>query len=114
MSDGVMNGMCPPKLSAIFVKGVLPVRTLPRLLIVWTFHSGGNIGLSAIAYILPHLLFQKPLDIFLFWQFELVYGDKEVVVHAGDGVFDQGVVFLRTRQLWGHCPHNLVVKATEI
>ena len=31
-------------------------------------------------------------------QFQLVFGNKETVVHVGDGVFDQGVVFLGAEQ----------------
>ena len=47
---------------------------------------------------LPHLLFQKPLDLFLFGQFDLVLGDEQLVVHTSQGVFYQGVVFLRAEQ----------------
>jgi hypothetical protein len=47
---------------------------------------------------LPYLLFQKALDLFLFGQFELVLGDEQIIVHAGDGVLHQGVVLLRAEQ----------------
>ena len=47
---------------------------------------------------LPHLLGQKPLHLFLLREFKLVFGDEEVVIHAGKGIFHQGVVFLRAKQ----------------
>jgi len=31
-------------------------------------------------------------------QFQLIFGNKEAVVHVGDGVFDQSVVFLGAEQ----------------
>jgi len=36
--------------------------------------------------------------VFFLREFELVFGDEEMVVHTGEGVLDQCVVFLRAEQ----------------
>ena len=38
--------------------------------------------------------FEEALDEFPAGEFEFVFGDEEAVVHAGEGVFDEGVVFV--------------------
>ena len=66
--------------------------------------GGGHLFLSDSASgsdaAFPRLdfLLQEALDVLFAGQFELVLGDEELVVHAGQGVFDEGVVFLRAEQ----------------
>ena len=47
---------------------------------------------------LPHLLRQKVLHLLFLWQFELVFGDKELVIHTSQSILDQGVIFLGAKQ----------------
>lgn len=42
---------------------------------------------------LLNLLRQKPFYILLPWQFELVFRDKEMVVHAGQGILYEWLIF---------------------
>jgi len=44
------------------------------------------------------VFFQEPLHVFFARQLKLVLGNEQAVVHAGQGVLDQGMVLLRTQQ----------------
>jgi len=57
-------------------------------------------GFAYIMFIhcFPNLFFNKPLHFLFLWQLKQVFGYEEVIVHAGQSVFDEGVVFVRTEQ----------------
>jgi hypothetical protein len=46
----------------------------------------------------PDLLCHESLYFLFLWQFELIFGDKELVVHAGKGILYQGIIFPGTEQ----------------
>jgi len=67
--------------------------------------SGINDQFSFPTPHLLNLLSKKSLHILFLGQFELIFGDKELVVHAGKGIFYQGVIFSGTQE----DPHRWIV-----
>ena len=76
---------------------ILPVSCLTNSTTMPRIGLSYNQTLPEAVTHLPHLLGQKPLHLFLLREFKLVFGDEEVVIHAGKGIFHQGVVFLRAK-----------------
>lgn len=82
-----------------------------------TTHSLHNLPL--------HLLFDEALDVLLGRQLELVLGDKQAVVHARQGVLDEGMVLsgaeeqangrvVADRPLVSAIPVDVGIELTEI
>src|SRR4030042_5847865 len=47
---------------------------------------------------LSHLLFNKPLHFLFLRQFQLIFGNEELIIHSCKGVFDERMVFLSAEQ----------------
>src|SRR4030042_5076759 len=43
---------------------------------------------------LSHLFFNKPLHFLFLRQFQLIFGNEELIIHSCKGVFDQRMLFL--------------------
>ena len=59
--------------------------------------SPNETGIS-IGGALSEFFLQQLYQFFPTWQLQLVAGDEERVIHAGEGVFHEGVVLTRTKQ----------------
>ena len=65
----------------------------------WGFHTYSSNLISTCSVHcsslhLSHLFFNKPLHFLFLRQFQLIFGNEELIIHSCKGVFDERMVFL--------------------
>ena len=63
-----------------------------------TFFPTSTCSVHCSSLHLSHLFFNKPLHFLFLRQFQLIFGNEELIIHSCKGVFDERMVFLSPSQ----------------